>query len=1283
MEPNSKDIFVTRFWFLVLPLVLIVVLLGASRTDAQFQEAALLVTEADSEVLYSTHDKPASPSACPASAAGLPDVIERGDFCVYYEEAETSDYAGGVLSMEDAELAADIVQEYWDRYDLALGFLTPKHTDKLVVDIQGVNDCNGGTGSTINSMYVYTGCFVDPESIQKVIGHELFHRVQYSYHGSEVKWFKEGTARAMEDNAFDNIDNWATALTAVSSSFNKQVNTYLNSTNNDITSNAMRYNSALWWKYFTEQFGSTATEPELGVNAFVTLWEAAVSLDDIAALNSALSTLGAGTNFDGAFKQFAVANYTKDLTGLPDGSYNYIDEEQVGNPADYGPLDMVIGGPLDPGDAGGWSNQIIERYGISYYQMTIGATCPAVSVSFHRDSVDTVDVFYHVVTQDGGVFNTHREGTGTDWGQSFLNDGITEIAAIVGGLDNDVQVDVNFACVVPELEIQIPNSTAVAYVGPYNDSGKFLAQILVTDGTASVPVVAGLTHENFQASVNGENALVEGGGFIQEQYWLVIDAPDQLSNGTYDLEIELVAPGTGITIASDTSPGSVVYDEDLGDHVIVIDRSYSMNDDNKLVAAQDAASFYVDATLDRDGLSVVPFNQSVVDVFPMESVDTDVRITVKEFIDLLTPSGSTSIGDGLHEAVNQRASSPTGNTRCGFTLLSDGMENATLYWADVITDVIDTGCPVTTIAFGPESDETLMQEIATATGGDYFYNDVYVSSPPSPAAGAAVSYDDAALELGGYYEYAQGRTEQRERLLAERGVSPTETGVENKHFVMVDETVSEVVFSLDWARPKSYLRMGLVDPNGNKIVPDELLYDDENGHVVYRISKPVPGEWTILVYIKEQTGEGVPYQVVVSAHTKLSLTLFLPDKYGKVFYTGQTVPIYAVVAYRGPLAGVQVDAYVTAPDGMVGHVHLFDDGEHGDGIANDGLYAGMYTRVNRWYYLLPPPEEEGQTTGKFQAGYRVKVVAETNRFRREALGSFAILRGIDQDEDSLPDIYEEFYGVDDPKGDPDLDKLLTLDEYEFGTHPLNSDTDGGGEGDGSEVRYHQDPLEPSDDNSERPAFFHVSPFNGAVRLFFDFEPMYNTVEVYRKTGVLGEWGVISSTVTTGVYSDTAVKNNVTYYYGILPISALGEPVVSVETAAAPELHEGGMVVSDGVTPLEDPFPPEARMLIDNGALVTHDLDVALSFTRYEEEGVGPETFEDIAWVMISNTPSFKGVSWQPFSETMPWSLADIPPGEMAYVYARFKDQTENESVGTEVASIRYDWWHVQLPLVMK
>src|SRR5690606_20792518 len=103
-----------------------------------------------------------------------------------------------------------------------------------------------------------------PESIQKVLGHELFHRVQYAYDGVEVKWFKEGTARAMEDNAFDNIDNWATTLTAISSSFNKQVNTYLGGTtaNNDITSDDMRYHSALWWKYYTEQYGSTAGEPQ-------------------------------------------------------------------------------------------------------------------------------------------------------------------------------------------------------------------------------------------------------------------------------------------------------------------------------------------------------------------------------------------------------------------------------------------------------------------------------------------------------------------------------------------------------------------------------------------------------------------------------------------------------------------------------------------------------------------------------------------------------------------------------------------------------------------------------------------------------------------------------------------------------------------------------------------------------------------------------------------------------------------------------------------------------------
>jgi len=54
-------------------------------------------------------------------------------------------------------------------------------------------------------------------------------------------------------------------------------------------------------------------------------------------------------------------------------------------------------------------------------------------------------------------------------------------------------------------------------------------------------------------------------------------------------------------------------------------------------------------------------------------------------------------------------------------------------------------------------------------------------------------------------------------------------------------------------------------------------------------------------------------------------------------------------------------------------------------------------------------------------------------------------------------------------GDADGDDLENFDEdYIHGTDPYNSDTDGGGEKDGSEVAAGRDPLDPSDDVTEAP-----------------------------------------------------------------------------------------------------------------------------------------------------------------------------------------------------------------------
>ncbi|MGD9145767.1 MAG: VWA domain-containing protein [Anaerolineae bacterium] len=1230
---------------------------------------------------------PAGPAAvvdcadtgCPSGPATLDKCVERTDFCVYYTTAS--------ISETEAEWAADRVQDYWDRF-VALGFEEPKHSGKLRVELSNITtDCNGGTGWYGNYITTYAACFDSDLMAQQTLGHELTHRVQYAHDtGSapiQTKFLKEGTARATEDNWFTNIDHRTDALTA-DFSFYLQIAEYFASANNDITSVAMRYNSCLWWKYAMEQYGTTTTEPERGIDFVRQVYEqTTANYSGIGAVNQALSAMGAGTNFDGSFKEFAVANWAKDLVGAP-GRYNYIDEDEPGNPAPYGPLVPEPGGTIQVGTDATWNSQWISRYGLRYYEADLGVNCPVVSATFHRDTDSPA--FYHVITQDGTTFKTHVEGSGEDWAQAFLNDGITKVVAILGSLDNSSTVDLTLSCAQPVLDIKLPNSVAVAMAQP---NSKFLVQVLVTNGAPDAPVVAGLTTGDFAATVGGVNAPVVGGGFVQEQYWLVVQAPASLSDSLYDLEITLDLP-TG-TDPADTNADSVLYSDALIDQVLVIDRSGSMGYGTypRFPAAQDAASFYVDVTRDDDGLAVVPYH---TDVFPapfdMAVVDSSVRTNAKIYINDLDTGNATSIGDGLHEAVSQVAGSPTANALCSYVLLSDGMENTSLYWSDVVSDVVDSGCPVTAIAFGPESDETLMQDIATATGGAYYYNDVH----PSTLAGAdaspvATDPIDTILDLGSTYEYAEARTEGRQRLLAEKGTVSEKT-TPTEHTVFVDETITEAVFSLDWL-PSSYatLDLVLVDPDGNKYDRPYTFEDRRNEHVGYRVRGPRPGVWTMLVLWGGAEYQEVPYQVLVSGHTHLTLELLLLDRLGTRLLTGNRAPIYVFLTHNRPVAGAIVEALVTAPNGAETLVPLYDDGQHDDGAPNDGFYAGVYTLVTQASAVVPQGEDAQQPEPKDEGAYRVLGRAYIKgSIYREALGAFSVKESPDRNQNRLPDAWEEEYGVGDPWGDPDLDLLLNYHEFLNGTDPLDADTDDGGENDGSEVSHFRDPLDPADDGLDKPDFFQVHPLNAGVLLQFDVKPEYRFMQLYRSEGQAGRWVPHPGTPQippTGVYSDTHVENGQTYYYALAGV-ALAPAFSGADSAlAASETITSAILTSEAVTPALDPVPPEALLIINGGDHSTLDLNVTLTFAPYESEGTDAlEAFEDIEWMMLSNDPSFAGASWQPFAQGVPW-LLKANRGEYAHVYARFVDAAENQSVGTAVGMIYYGYHQIYLPLVLK
>lgn len=1228
--------------------------------------------------------EPDRPLACPTSVSSdYQDTIERDDFCVYYD-AEDED-----TPEELAEEVADYTDDHWDRF-VDFGFNEPATPGELQVQLQDGTNCNGGTGASLDYMYVFEDCDPPQEQMEHVTGHELFHRVQYA-HDANSKWMREGTARAMQDQVYAHIDDFADSLT-LTSSFNSEVNNYLASPNNTLTNNP-GYLSALWWKYYMEQFGSVTTEPEVGVDAMVELWKAAESADDIAAINRALNIMETGVDFNAAFKQFVVANWTKDLSGAPDGSYNYIDEDTPGNPGPYGPIVPVDGGAVNLGSGATWNDQFVARYAARYFEAAPGSNCPVITAGFDRDSGSSS--FYHVITDDSGAFLSHSAGAGDSWAQSFLTGDLTRIVAIAGSLDGTNTIDMEFSCADPVIDIVMPNSGAAARVGPHDTPGKFLVQLFVTNGAADAPVVAGLDYTDFTVEVNGENALVTAGGFIQEQYWLQVQAPVQSEDGAYDLDVSLVDGAT--TLASDTNASSVLYDDDNVDHVLIVDRSESMawpsepTVEHKLPAAQDAAYFYVDVTRNGDGLSVVPYHHDQQPApFDLADVDPDVRTDAKDYVDDLSAAGATSIGDGLDEAVSQVAASPTGNPHCSFVLLSDGMENSSLYWSDVETDVKDSGCPVTTIAFGPDSNETLMQEIATETGGLYLYNDVYVSQPGvasgNPGATTADSRDEVHLDLTSNYEYALTDQAGRERLFQHRDTINTLTGpASNVHTLVLDGSETDVVFALDYSNTSLYrLELTLRRPDGTTIEFTQQnpydFEDTESNHRGWIIDAPMPGEWELIVETGYTSGLDVPYQVMVSARTPLSVELLPPYLLNLFPETGNRVPICAIFAGDAPVSSGWLEAVITAPDGTETTLRLYDDGQNGDGNAGDGLFCGLYSLLNQAPESQPPQEEdaEDQPQALPEGGYQIRLVGSSgfDGPSREAMGGFAITGSPDDDGDGMPDGYEEEYGVDNPNADPDLDgqsysqTFNNLDEYFYGTDPTNSDTDGGGESDSSEIENGRDPLSPHDDVIDAPDFFHVRPGDGGVGLEYDAKEDYALMRLFRATSVGGPWSFhVPDLPLTGQYTDTQVTNGQTYFYRLEAHDEDGN------RSAIVGANEPNM----GATPSEDPHPPLAYVLINGDDTETLSRDVMLTFVPPMEEVA---LFEDITEMMLSNDPHFEDATWQTFQEDVPWTLAPTETGTFAKVYARFRDDAGNVSP-TAVGSIRYGSYDLNLPIFIR
>jgi hypothetical protein len=1182
---------------------------------------------------------------------------------------------------------------------------------------------------------------------RSVANHELFHHTQYAYINfgdwpSWGTWTIEATPSAMEDRSFADVDN-----NAMNSRYVGDVNGYLGTPNTTLMNRS--YDAALFWNYMAEQLGAVRTEPNLGVDFIRGFWERCRgnSPDSVRFVRETIDALAPGRTLENMYIDMAIANFTHNLnltllTSAQRARYSYIDETAAGGGTAYGNVARATVTSFNT-----TLNSNVVRWGAQYF-VANRDTRGCEAIGYWGKARDNKVLGWAVVAVRAGRVSEIVRGSGNVFYRSFLNnpaDPFTQLALIVVGLNDDATFDYAYGFGQIGGTILLPTMDRPVFVGRRDEPRRFQVRMRLTGPAVLTPEgsgpnsIRGLDATQFRVVLRSigtgatYNADIVNSSYVSGEYWLVVAAPEITSpadGDMYDLEVCVCTAGLDCGLQL-SSLRSVIYGDVQFNQMLVLDRSYSMHypepaEDSKIEAAKNAARIYADASADADRVGFVTFTGNNAEC----NVDATVNRPLRRMIDGLVDNrsllvgaingvvedGWTSIGDGLKLGRDALlgAMPPLGIRDVnGIVLLSDGLENEGDFWgrpnaacvaAPAVQDSFDPisgsarNIKIDTIAFGPNTDQELLQRIATFTRGVYYA--VSIDPPPggaaaaggiraiasSPTAPPTMSSMQVPNRLAHVYRSAQEELRGHDRLHF-RAHELLAGG--NSFKIPVTEhlggAVEDAIFAFNWHRRAVGVNIRLFDPFGTEIIPGMpgwTIYDNDTDKVYHYDGRLDAGDYAViadatdrvqlLAMLSGKLIHGADFDVYLS-HIRQPT----PDRecdffVGEYDYLrGLPVEIAAnVTDAKGGVEGLTIVALIENPDGSVNRISLYDDGLHDNGLEGDGIYGNIYTRTP-FFSRGGAPDFPGVPAGRW-GSYTVHVVATGknhfgDEFERSGTRFFQVYEfeenpqfkqcDPDQDDDGLPDRWEDLYGLKktdpaDALHDNDGDGLNNLEEFKHGTLPFNPDTDSGGESDGSEVSQGRDPLYDKDDLL--PAIidygvvthrFHVpihEPQAKTAILHFPVNAAYRFMEIWRLDPFAFafhlEERVDLNVDRSGIYYDRPLTDFQQYFYFLVA-----------------EGHSGARTAPTAVfsyVPLPT-VPPDGAIVINNNAPFTASLNVKVQLNA------SPGATD----VMLSQNPTLAGAVYQPIAPEIPFTLAPAGPGpSIATVYAKFRDAAMAESI---------------------
>jgi hypothetical protein len=150
------------------------------------------------------------------------------------------------------------------------------------------------------------------------------------------------------------------------------------------------------------------------------------------------------------------------------------------------------------------------------------------------------------------------------------------------------------------------------------------------------------------------------------------------------------------------------------------------------------------------------------------------------------------------------------------------------------------------------------------------------------------------------------------------------------------------------------LDLVLTDPLGNSVTPatadndantDYIYFDAGPGLTAsYLITNTLSGTWTYTI-TASNLNQIVGYRLLAIPPTPIAVSGSVPAWVAN----STSFVITATVSFSAttPVIGANVTARIRQPDNSIEEIPLLDDGNHQDGLANDGLFGAVYDQTGQ------------------------------------------------------------------------------------------------------------------------------------------------------------------------------------------------------------------------------------------------------------------------------------------------------------------------------------------------